>query len=145
MERGNSQQQTNRVSSNMKSCLDYDYIEGHSEVSFGTPSLKASPFNSRNITKQKKSEAAKRWKIKWNSNVKNERRQKSTLRRWKEKWTVKLKTSYGGGMAVLLKKEIHNKIQQKYSTKKQMSPPQLRPITDQEISDGLPDVFDFET
>ena len=147
------QQMCNVVSDNTKKKPDLYTLEGSSLVSFSTPSLHCTPYTPTKLIKQRTSKFSKRREMKWNNNIRHEKRKKSMLRKWKEQWTVRLNASYEGGLAVLFKRACPNKPSTFTPTKipllaprfnSTIDPPPFRPITDQELNDGLPDIFDFD-
>jgi hypothetical protein len=95
----------------------------------------------------------KRWGIDWNKKAKQGQKKTSLAPKWKERWSVKRKQSQSGGLSGHFNRPCPG-IGLKLSSRKipvivseidsfaDCHP--FKPITDQELDDGLPDIFDFD-
>ena len=145
-ETSNAQKQPNNMFSDiLKNYPALDDIDGSETVSLEAPNILIDPSLPISTIQQENREFVKGWGVKWNSDLGNVKKKKTMIKRWKEKWIVELKVPYGGGLPVLFKRNTNQANLITTPTTKQVPVPHLKFVTDQEISDGLPDIFDFDS
>ena len=122
-------------------------------VPFNTPLFPHLPYKPNSLNIPLTTESFKRWGIDWNKKAKQGQKKKSLAPKWKERWSVKKKQSYSGrssehfnrpcpGIGLKLSSRKIPVIVSQIDSFADSHP--FKPITDQELNDGLPDIFDFD-